>query len=602
MGGLVGMASLSGDPVEESLFHAFLADHGSSPPRIMSRHDTPNGSFRAALVSGVHLDPPLQAQSARTRRLCAFFYGELFGDLKSAENIAAEVATGFEEYNGTFLARLNGSFLVMFHDAERRRITVAGDRTASLPLYYTQLGNILAFGFHLAAFCNLPGFRPVLCSEAVADFLGCGFLLENLTMIKDIRRLGPGQVLIVDDQEVITRSYWRYSFSINRRKDSREDLTRALGNLVQTAVRRRLNEDGIGIPLSGGYDSRSILGCVKKAQPELEVPTITWGVDENRPDSDAVIAAAIARHLKTPHVFFPLVPDELPVHFHDFVRLDEGLTDGVGNYPQGLYIFNQIRSRLNVNVLLRGDEVFGWKENISTIPELLHSLDIHELARLPGNYTYLQKRSRRTLEETGGEQMARILRQVPYDDLHDVKDHLYFNQRLAGYLQPLNQLKMHVLWIRNPYLDNDILDFIAHLPTEMRLGKNLFISAVRRTFPELDRFPIAERHNLIDWDSTLRRNPVLARFVRDGLLQEDDGFFDLVDRRRLEMYLVRAGQQELGATGGVLARAVRIPGKLTGMINRKRGYFRLDFSVEVFRLLILRAFIHEFLGGHCELG
>jgi asparagine synthetase B (glutamine-hydrolysing) len=602
MGGLVGIVNLRGDPVEESLFKSFLHDHGYPGKRTVSEHASQDKSFRVALMTSDHLVPPLEAKSAETARLCTYFYGELFKDEKISDDFLEELAEGFELENGTLPARLNGSFLLLFYEANRGRMTLAGDRTASLPQYYTRLGDLLAFGFRLVPFLNLPGFRPVLSSEAVSNFLGCGFILENRTLMKDILRLGPGQILIANSGRISVRNYWRYSFSVKRREDPRNDLVQELGTLIQRAVERRLDGGNIGVPLSGGFDSRSILGCVKKIQPDRQVSTVTWGFEPNRPVSDAVIADAIARHLKTRHTFFSLKPAELPSHFRTFVKLDEGRTDGVGNYPQGLYIFDEIRSRLNVNILLRGDEVFGWKENVSTIPGLLHSLDIHELRRLPNNYTYLEKRKRRLLVDAGREQMRRILKQAPYDDLHDVKDYLYFNQRLPGYLQPLNQLKTHSLWIRNPYLDNEILDFIIHLPTSMRLGKNLFIAAVRQSFPELIHLPIAERHNLIDWNDMLHKDSALFKFVRGELLEDEDGFYEIVDQGRLEKFIDCAWNSYSTPTGGRFPPIGALPGKFTGVINRRLGYFRLDFSEELFRLLILRFFIREYLHGHCELG
>ncbi|MBU0520194.1 asparagine synthase C-terminal domain-containing protein, partial [bacterium] len=397
------------------------------------------------------------------------------------------------------------------------------------------------------------------------------------------------------------RTYWQYTFKPFRKKVIEPEAIAEFGQLLFEATRRRISDDdAFAVLLSGGYDSRAILGSASGHNPDRQLNTITWGETLGKADSDAQIARRIAASINSHHTFYRINPAGLSAHFRTFVKRDEGRTDGIGNYPEGLHIFEQIRDDLGVKYLLRGDEVFGWKEDVTDVAEMFHSMSIHDLEGLHRNYQYFNGPVYDRLLSASQTVLTGILDEIPYDDLHDVKDHIYFHQRLINYLNPLSHLKEQIIWMRNPFLDNDLLEYISMLPTEYRLGKKLFIATVIAMFPELNRFPIASSPNLINWTKRFQSDKTLQQFAYKVLFEDANQLDELLNRSRLMNFFQNAIKvPENGSSGNV--STTRIKSRVQNKITRTLGFYSITPCEEIFRLMILKIFADEFLGGSFEL-
>jgi len=82
--------------------------------------------------------------------------------------------------------------------------------------------------------------------------------------------------------------------------------------------------------------------------------------------------------------------------------------------------------------------------------------------------------------------------------------------------------------IRNPWYDNDILDFLIELPVEYRKGKKLFKKTVRNLFSDLFRTEVARKVSKPesrDWQKWISRNSqVLVSQMVDGNSAVDNLF------------------------------------------------------------------------------
>jgi hypothetical protein len=93
------------------------------------------------------------------------------------------------------------------------------------------------------------------------------------------------------------------------------------------------------------------------------------------------------------------------------------------------------------------------------------------------------------------------------ENLHDLKDILYLDQRLSNYLLPNKEYYMgNFVSVTNPFLDNDILDFMMKIPIPLRLDKRLFKETVTEMFPQLftiNRAKVGEFQK--DWGNEFSR-------------------------------------------------------------------------------------------------
>ncbi len=540
------------------------------------------------------LNPLPQPARSPDGRLWLFLDGEIYNDEFNVPNQSQALVEAYLQEGAELFPRLNGSFTLALMEPERHRLTLVADRTASLPVFHTQAGKLFAFAPEIKSLLNLPGQRREINPEAVSDFLSTGGILGGKSLVKDIHLLRPGQVLKVESPVPQERQYWKFAFADRRDERDPSLLQENLYQLILQALERQARRQvSSAVTLSGGYDSRFLLHCLRQLYPDRPLRTITWGIDENRPESDARVARRTAEYYRTDHTFFELQAEALPQHFPTFVRLSEGRVDAAGNYPEGLRIFERIRGEIGVEVLYRGNEFFGARAKVTRSKEGFYTAFIPDLALQPYSFTYLRPQVRRRLVELGVNERRRLEQSCPHDHPVDRKDYLFITERVPSYQSPLTQLKRQLIEERNPFLDNDIIEFVRRLPPARRIWKELFTQTVRRYMP-LDEIGMAKHVSLIDWNARLQSEAQLQSFVREILLVRNNGFDELLDRPRLQTFLDRCFTPTRINRQAFRSRLLR---KLQQRFDR----YELPSFLEVFRLLILKVWADEFLQGSFHL-
>jgi asparagine synthetase B (glutamine-hydrolysing) len=598
MPGLLGLLQLGGKSTEGVSFQDWLRDftgkYGGAVEPLSSR----DGAFTAAHIRRIGFVAPSHTAVSEAGRILLVWDGEIYNAEFRSPDPSRLLLDAFAREGVGLFSRLNGTFALAFWEERPRRLTLAADRAASLPIYYAKNHDQFAFSGRLKPFRRLHDSRAGVELGALADMLTNGYLLQGKLLLDGVRVLGPGQVLRVEEHRIEVSNYWRYEFEPQPDPADGRRFEGELTQLIREAIECRLcDESHIGVLLSGGYDSRVIAGFLQQLRRNGYIHTITWGENEETPETDAFISRRIADHLHAKHTFYPLNASALPHHFRDFVSLDEGRTDAVGNYPESLLIFERILSELHLNVLFRGDECFGWREDVSNELEALHSLNIHDLHHLPEAYPFLRPDFRKKLVEISRARLQSLCAECPYDNLHDRKDYFYFTQRIFGYLNPLSQLKQQVIDLRNPFLDNALLDFIRRMPRRMRLGKRLFKTVVRTMFPEFEPFGIARNSNLIDWHARLGVDSDLQEYVRQILLRSENGFDEVVDRGKLERFISDSFSEAEGSAGGHPLVGVPFVTRVRRKVRRRFGYYELWPETQLFRLMLVKLWVDEFLSG-----
>jgi asparagine synthase (glutamine-hydrolysing) len=214
------------------------------------------------------------------------FYDE-DGLLQLAASISQEDLAGLRALDGIFSA-------VAYHRT-KKKLYLVNDRYGLKHLYTTQRGESFSFASEIKAFLSLPGARPKLHKEAIADFFRTGYFLGDNTWFEGISLLPPASFLCWDlrTKALSEKQYFQLEDlrPFTEKVDPRE-LTEELGCLFTRSVQRRAkDEEKIGITLSGGLDSRAILAAIS---PRDNLHTVTFG----EPSSEDVRYAKMAADLK----------------------------------------------------------------------------------------------------------------------------------------------------------------------------------------------------------------------------------------------------------------------------------------------------------------
>ena len=258
---------------------------------------------------------------------------------------------GYEQWGiEGLLERLRGMWAFGLWDA-RRGLLLARDRIGIKPLYYHQGSGFLGFASEVKALVRCGLVPEERDRKALTGFLMAGAVPEPRTIIRGVECLGPGHWAEWKDGRLAIHRYWDLDTPVTAEPEG-------LAGLLEDTVRRHLISDvPLGVFLSGGVDSASLVALASRVQ---KLTTLTVVFDETE-FSEAAPASEIAREFGTDHreirVTSADFKQELPAFF---ASMDQPTNDGVNSY-----FVSQAARKAGLTVVLSGlggDEVFwGYK-------------------------------------------------------------------------------------------------------------------------------------------------------------------------------------------------------------------------------------------------
>ena len=175
----------------------------------------------------------------------------------------------YEEWGPEFVKRLQGMFAIAIHDARNRKMYLARDRMGIKPLYYHHTGKELIFAGEIKAILQWPGYQRRVNVQALYQYLGWEFVPAPHTLFEGVNKLKQGHYAVFDMQsgEFKETKYWELKFE-PRFKEPGEAIEE-LRALLKTSVQRRLMSDvPLGVFLSGGLDSTTVVALMRQCGVE----------------------------------------------------------------------------------------------------------------------------------------------------------------------------------------------------------------------------------------------------------------------------------------------------------------------------------------------
>jgi asparagine synthase (glutamine-hydrolysing) len=182
----------------------------------------------------------------------------------------------YEEIGVEMFRELNGMFAIAIWDARRDRLVLGRDRYGIKPLFYHQDDRWLRFGSEIKAILADPGVTRRPSVQALYDFLTFDYIPGVQTAFEGILEVPPAHYMTIgtDGRRELTR-YWDLRFQVDPDMSEGEAIGGAR-ELLERSVRRRLIADvPIGVLLSGGMDSSTILALMHR---ETSEPIRTYSV------------------------------------------------------------------------------------------------------------------------------------------------------------------------------------------------------------------------------------------------------------------------------------------------------------------------------------
>lgn len=273
------------------------------------------------------------------------------------------LAHGYEAWGDDLPSHLNGMFAFSVWDGRRQRLLLARDHLGIKPLYYAQLPDGgLAFASELKALLPVSNWSRELDPMALDWYLATRYVPAPRSIYQGVHKLLAAHALTIGASEPLGISrYWDVEFRTDQPPSWNESLAELRKRLTQAVRRQMMADVPLGAFLSGGVDSSTIVGLMAQAS-STPVRTFSvvfpgWpGLDES------VYARQVAERFHTAHTEIAVEADvarEWPTLAD---HLDEPFAD-----PATLPTWLMAReTRQHVTVVLTGegaDEIlagYGW--------------------------------------------------------------------------------------------------------------------------------------------------------------------------------------------------------------------------------------------------
>jgi asparagine synthase (glutamine-hydrolysing) len=467
-----------------------------------------------------------------------FNHADLRPDLEKAghhytnRSDSETILHSYEQHGPACLQRFRGMFAFAIWDKNARKLFCARDRLGKKPLYYYWDGRLFAFASEIKALLQHPGITARFEESLLPEYLAFGYVSEERTLFRNIRKLMPGHYLELDTASALTvRQYWELpapgatspgDTSPGAPAEDRSDeswIAECRERLEETVRMRLMSDVPLGMFLSGGVDSSAIAAIMKR---NFSGPVKTFAVGYQEAEfSELSYARHVAQAIGTEH-------HEVVVGMEDFFNAlprliwheDEPIT-----WPSSvcLYFVSKL-AREHVTVVLTGegsDEMFGgyaryqhyamnqrWLSLYRVVPKALRTAIRNQVATTGLLSASFRRKLQHTFVGRGEDleslyldnfysafsqaEQRRLLSSLPatsppatspYANFRGVWDGthgpalqrlLYADQKtyLVELLMKQDQMSMAAsVESRVPFLDHEFVEFAARVPQHMKLRR-----------------------------------------------------------------------------------------------------------------------------------
>jgi asparagine synthase (glutamine-hydrolysing) len=435
----------------------------------------------------------------------------------------------YEELGEGCVERLSGMFAFAIWDEKGQKLVLARDRIGQKPLFYAQDGEEFLFASELKAVLATMKREREIDYESIHHYLSLRFIPPPRTMLRHVKKLPPAHTLVYEAGQITISRYWNLSFREKLDLSETEFMTSLREKLVQTVESHLVSDVPVGAFLSGGMDSSMIVaivardlgasfktfaigveeqdfnelpyakmvadryrtchveGCVE-ADIIRSLPTMIWHLDE---PSDPIAACQFyAAHLAAQHVKVVLGGDGGDELFAGFDRYL-----GVGQVDYYAWIPAFVRQKALGPLIASMPDSFAYK----SLTQKLRW--VHQLALLPDMgrryaeatcFFRFNRQDKRALfsddlwyQVNYLDSADVIVEQFDRADANDPLDRMLyadFMTRLPEHsLMLTDRMTMaHGLEARSPYLDHELVEFMAGFPSHLKIRNRELKYVLRR--------------------------------------------------------------------------------------------------------------------------
>ncbi len=415
-----------------------------------------------------------------------------------------QLVEGFLSHGVDYINQVEGSFIIFLIDGTQFYILT--DKVNSKKAFYACVDSVWHVSNDIDA---LPREKCQLNLDGIACYLANGFMLNDLTLFKEIKSTRRACVYGFADGEINIFPYWELTFANPPYSDDQYDkYEQELESLLIQSVKRCYVAVSNGVlSLSAGHDSRTIMGILHHKMKVPKISCFSYALNESPAmQTDAALSGKMAVDCGYPHEIIRSYQGDLIALLRANAREGKCLS----NFCTELDAWHFLAAKNQFSDVFVGEKCLG-KINIKLGSkfDVLASVAILNSSAL----SLLKKSMSKSLYGLLFRSIDRLA-----DDLFDStktipdpleKSHfLYVNQRLDHFMMPWREnFTSQVGFVHNPFLDGAILEFFKSLPLQLRKDKFLYTNTVKTMFPDLFSVGIAgSSGSSVNWHRELQKH------------------------------------------------------------------------------------------------
>jgi asparagine synthetase B (glutamine-hydrolysing) len=374
----------------------------------------------------------------------------------------------------------------------------------------------------------VPTDPPEYNVKSIVSLFTFMHLLGNDTFFEGIELLPPASVLVynVYDHSIHISSYWSYDLEDKPAKFAHlplEWLIEKFDAAMANSIRWRMGDhENIGIFLSGGIDSRILIGYAKELADKTNkrLHAFTFGTKNGYQHKPT---CKVAKALGIKHSFYEIPADTIAkyawevvwngdghlmirdAHFISLLQtiregVDVVLTGYIGGILFGAHVTEAILKFSSKRELL--DYKFE-RAKVGPMSDKAPSLFMDSLVS--------------DFELSARESFEATINSIPSEVPYKVAYYWDLYQRGMRFLMPNSNYPRWYVFCSDAYVDNALLDFASSLPAELLMHKRFLRKVLEMRFPQLNDLGFEEAPPLraSDWERFLFR---LIRYAERRLV------------------------------------------------------------------------------------
>ena len=321
-------------------------------------------------LSVIDLERGWQPLTSRNGQVVTFQNGEIYNHVGLRETLERDgfsfktrsdtevLAHGFVHWGiEGLLERIDGMYALAILDRKNRKLHLARDRFGEKPLFYSQSPGRFAYGSNLIALAGLPWVDTDIDPVALDRYLALHFIPGDRTIVKGVRRVLPGERLVISIDDPIPEKQRYYRIPVGQERKVSDD---ELAHQIEMAVTSRLISDvPVGIFLSGGLDSSIVATIAARHSPSINTFSIGF---HSKDHDESVYAKKVAQTIGSQHHHFLFEENS----FNNLLpQVVSSLDEPIGDQAMLPLFWLCREAKAHVTVALSGegaDEVFAGYE------------------------------------------------------------------------------------------------------------------------------------------------------------------------------------------------------------------------------------------------